>query len=235
VKTLGTPARAIAILAGAGLAAFAISTVAVSAATTNVSVPSATFRYPFAKFSVLGSVTTSRPSRPSTFSLNFTTTFTLAAGSPGLIDKATATLFNIAIVETVSYPIPAGKAATTFVGPAALPFSSEKLALSVAIKGSCFIATPTGSYVFRGNTKCATATLKLGIKSYKASSLLKSINGSFTPDPTGAPDWTGKLTATFSSPGYTFPVATLGSGGGTTLAIGPNGGKKATRSIAFGG
>jgi hypothetical protein len=233
VKKFGTPARAIAILAGAGVAAFAISTAAVSSATTGASVPSATFKYPFAKFSFTGGVTTSRPARPSTFSLTFNTAFTLAKGSPGVVSNGT--LENITIAERVAYPVPAAKAAATFVGPAQLPFSSESLALIIVVKGSCFIATPNGSYVFRGSLTCVTATLKLGIKSYKASSLLKSINATFTPDPTGAPNWKGSLTATFASPGYTFPVATLGSGGGTTLAIGPNGATKATRSIAFGG
>jgi hypothetical protein len=89
--------------------------------------------------------------------------------------------------------------------------------------------------VFRGNLGCVASALKLGLKTYKVSALLKSFGGVFTPDPTGAPRWTASMHATFANPGYTFPVATLGSGGFSSLTIGGNGGRLATRSVNFAG
>ena len=87
--------------------------------------------------------------------------------------------------------------------------------------------------MFRGSLSCATSTLTLGTTSYKVSSLLTSINGSFTPPSPASGLGTGSLTASFANPGYTFPVATLGSGGGTTLTIGANGATAATHSVTF--
>ena len=228
MKKPGSSARAIAILVGASVAAFAISTAAVSSATTSQAPPGPVARFPFAKFSFTGGVSTSSRS---TFALTFRTSFTLSGHSPGITDPATEAFGNVTISEQVSYPVPGGR----FVGPVRLPFRSEKLKLVVAIKGSCFVLQPDGSFAFRGSLKCVTSTLKLGSKTYKVSALLKSIAGSFTPDPTGAPQWTGALTATFRSPGYTFPVATLGSGGFTSLTVGSNGSRLHTRSVSFSG
>jgi hypothetical protein len=230
MRKLGPSGRAAAILVAAGAIAFAISTAAASSATTRGSVPDAA-QFPFAALSFTGGVSTSNPAKPSTFSLSFTTAFTLASNSPGIVNKSTGTLDNVTIEEHVSYPVPGGK----LVGPVQLPFKSEKLMLVVAIKGSCFVPGPAGGFVFQGSTRCATSTLTLGSKTYKVSALLKSITGSFTPDPTGAPKWTSSLQATFSNPGYTFPVATLGSGGLTTLLIGPNGAGVPTKSVSFTG
>ncbi len=237
MRKLGSTSRAIAILAGAGIVAFAVSTAAVSSATTSGGVPAISVKYHFTSFTVTGGVSTGSASNPSTFSLSFTTSFSLPANSPGIVDNATGTLDAVSVQERVSYPIPAGRAAAQLVGSVQLPFSSQHLALVVAIKGSCFVSSPaSGGYVFRGTVKCATATLTLGGKSYKASSLLRSVTGSFTPVASGAAgEWNGSLGATFANPGYTFPVATLGSGGGTSLIIGSNGGSVGTRSITFTG
>jgi hypothetical protein len=230
VMKLGSSARAIAILAGAAAVAFGVSTAAVSSASTTVSPASPTVLYHFASFSFSGSVATPQPARPSTFSLSFLTTFKLASNSPGIVNKSTGTLDNVVIAEQVSYPVPGGR----FVGPVRLPFSSEKLRLVVAIKGTCFVPNPVGGYMFKGGVKCAAATLTLGPKSYNVSALLRSIIGTFKPPlPGGLPAWSGSLTAGFVNPGYTFPVATLGSGGFTSLLIGLNGASVPTRSISF--
>lgn len=236
MRNMRSSVRAIAILAAAGAAAFAVSTAAVSSATTQLNPLTVAVKYPFAAFGFTGGVSTSIPSKPRTFTLSFAVSFTLARNSPGIVNKATGTLDKVTTEERVSYPVPAAKAAAQLVGPALLPFSSEKLALTISINGGCFVH-PVGAlgFVFRGSLKCATSTLTLGSKSYKASSLLRSLTGSFTQSPTGAPKWTGSLRATFANPGYTFPVATLGSGGGTSLTIGPNGASVATRSIVFSG
>ena len=227
----GISIRAIAILASAGAAAFAISTAAVSSATTSqVSAPTAA-KFPFTKFSFVGGVSTSAPAKPKTFALTFKTSFTLSPNSPGIVDPTTGTLDNVAITEQVAYPVPGGG----FVGPVRLPFRSETLALGVTLKGTCFIAQPTAGYEFRDSQGCVTSTLKLGSKTYKVSALLVTCDGSVVPNPTGAQQWTSSLRATFRNPGYTFPVATLGSGGFTALTIGPNGGKLHTRSVAFAG
>jgi len=231
VRKPGTSARAIAILASAAAAAFAISTVAVSAATAN-QVPSvAAVKFPFAKFSFTGGVSTTKPTRPTTFALTFKTSFTLNSRSPGIVDPTTGTLDNIAITEQVAYPIPGGK----FVGPVRLPFRSETLVLGVTLRGKCFVSQPNGEFLFRGGRQCVTSTLKLGSKTYKVSGLLVTADGSVVPSPTGAPQWTSSIQATFRNPGYTFPVATLGAGGFTELTIGGNGGKRATQSVTFGG
>lgn len=227
----GTSARAIAILAGAAAAAFAVSTAAVSSATTSQAPNVATVKFPFAKFSFTGGVSTARPARPATFALNFKTSFTLNSRSPGLVDPTTGTLDNITITEQVAYPIPGGR----FVGPVRLPFRSETLLLSVTLKGTCFVPQPNGEFRFRDGQRCVTSTLKLGSKTYKVSALLVTADGSVVPSPTGAPQWTSTMRATFRNPGYTFPVATLGSGGFTALTIGSNGGKLATRSVTFAG
>ena len=117
-----------------------------------------------------------------------------------------------------------------------LPFRSETLVLTVSLKGTCFVAQPNGSFTFRGGTRCVTSTLKLGSKTYKVSALLVTADGSVTPNATGAPrQWSSTIQATFRNPGYTFPVATLGSGGSTALTIGSNGGKLSTRAVAFSG
>jgi hypothetical protein len=231
VRKPGTSARAIAILAGASVAAFAISTAAVSSATTNQAATVAAVKFPFTKFSLTGGVSTTHPARPSTFGLTFATSFTLSPKSPGISDPASGTLDNISITEQVSYPVPGGP----FVGPVRLPFRSETLALTVAIKGTCFVSQSNGGFAFRGSLKCVTSSLKLGSKTYKVSALLTSVGGTFTPSATGAPMWTSSLHASFRNPGYTVPVATLGSGGFTTLTIGPNGGKLHTRAVAFSG
>jgi hypothetical protein len=223
--------RAIAILIGASAVAFAISTVAVSSATARSSVPGAAVKYPFAKFAFTGGVSTTKPGKPSTFGLTFKTSFTLNPKSPGIGIATTGTLQNVAITERVSYPIPGG----AFVGPVRLPFASETLVLAVAISGKCFVVQPNGDYGFKGKLSCVTSTLKLGSKTYKVSKLLTSVGGTFTVSPTGADQWTASLHAEFDSPGYTFPVATLGSGGFTSLIIGSNGGKLPTRSITFSG
>jgi hypothetical protein len=152
------------------------------------------------------------------------------------VNSTTGTLDAVTVQERVSYPMPAARAAAPLVGPVQLPFSSEHLTLVVAIKGRCFVPDPaTGSYDFQGTVKCATATLKLGSKTYRVSSLLRSITGSFTRVAGAVGDWNGSLSATFANPGYTFPIATLGSGGGTSLVIGPNGGSVGTQSIVFSG
>jgi hypothetical protein len=231
VKKPGTTARAFGILAGACAAAFVISTAAVSSATTNQAPAGPAVQFPFAKFSFTGGVSTQTPSKPSTFSLTFKTSFTLSPKSPGITSPASGTLDNVAFTEQVSYPVPGGQ----FVGPVRLPFRSQTLQLTVAIKGTCFIPTPTGAFEFRGSLKCVTSSLKLGSKTYRVSALLTSVGGTFTPSATGAPVWSASLHAGFKNPGYTFPVATLGSGGSTSLTIGPNGGKLATRSITFAG
>jgi hypothetical protein len=234
VKIQGSSARAIAILAGAGIAAFAVSTAAVSSATTHSSSPSVAAKYPFSPFSFSGGVSTSAPANPTTFSLSFTTSFGLAAGSPGIVNSTTGTLDKVTVTEKVAYPIPATGA--QLVGPAQLPFSSEKLALAIAIKGSCFVLqAASGNYVFTGRLSCVTSTLTLGSTSYKVSSLLTSLSGSFTPPGPASGEGSGTLTASFSNPGYTFPVATLGSGGGTTLTIGSNGATVPTQSVTFTG
>ncbi len=225
-----TSVRAIAILAFAGAAAFTISTAAVSSATVGQAPVAAAIQFPFATFSFTGGVSTPQPSRPSSFALNFTTSFTLSANSTGIVNPTTGTLDNVTIAEKVSYPVPG----TKFVGPVRLPFKSEKLVLTVAIKGSCFVPLPAGGFAFHGSLKCVTSTLTLGSKTYKVSALLTSISGNFA-GAVGAPQWTGSLQAGFSNPGYTFPVATLGSGGSTSLTIGSNGGRLATRGITFTG
>ncbi len=235
MRNLGTSARAIAILAGAGLTAFAASTAAVSSATTSLKFPAVAVKHPFASFSFTGGVSTIKPAKPSTFSLTFTTSFTLATNSPGIVNPATGMLDNVTITEHVSYPVPATRAGA-FVGPAALPFGSDKLTLTIHIKGSCFVPNPTGGgFVFRGGVSCATSTLMLGGKTFKVSSLLRSITGSFTPVAGAVGMWTSSMTAGFASPGYTFPVATLGSGGSTQLVIGSNGATVHTRSVNFTG
>ena len=232
MRNLGSSARAIAILAGAGAAAFAVSTAAVSSATTSLSPPGITVKHPFASFSFSGGVSTSRPSHPSTFTLTFSTQFALASNSPGIVNQNTGTLDAVTITERVGYPVPGG----SLVGPVRLPFKTEKLALVVAIAGRCFVLEPaSGMYAFTGSLKCATATLSLGSKTYRVGSLLRSIRGEFTPPGPASADWTGSLTATFASPGYTFPVATLGSGGGTSLIIGSNGATVGTKSVVFAG
>jgi hypothetical protein len=231
---LGTSARAIAILAFAGVAAFAVSTAAVSSASTNAGVPALAVKYHFKPFTFTGGVA---GAGRSAFTLSFTTSFGLPAVGPGIV-TANKTLDNISIAEHVSYPVPAGRSAAAVVGLAQLPFSAQHLTLTVAIKGSCFVQ-PAGAigYEFRGSVKCATATLTLGTKSYKASALLKSLGGSFTPPTpaTGANEWVATLRATFASPGYTFPVAALGGGGSTDLIIGVYGASALTRSITFSG
>jgi hypothetical protein len=230
MSKLGPSARAAVILAGAGIAAFAASTAAVSSATTTApSVPRAA-AVPFAKFSYSATVSTSAPARPSTFSLTFSASFTLAGGSPAIVTKQ-GFLGNVGIEERVSYPVPGGR----LIGPVQLPFKSEHLALIIGIQGSCFRPQIDGSFTFDGSLKCVTASLKLGIKTYRVHALLQSLTGSFMPDPTGAPRWTASLNATFKSPGYTFPVATLGSGGFTTFNVGSNGGTLRTSSITFAG
>lgn len=233
MRKLGPTGRAIAILAGAGIAAFAVSTTAVSLATTNNNnVPAISVKYHFSAFSFTGGVSPGNR-RESTFSLTFSSSFTLAANSPGIVNKTTGTLDAVTVQERVSYPVPGGR----LVGPVQLPFKAERLTLVVAIKGSCFVfAASSGQYVFHGTVKCATATLTLGGKTYKVSSLLRSITGSFAPV-VGAVGgmWNGSLGATFANPGYTFPVATLGSGGGTSLVIGSNGASAGTQSITFKG
>jgi hypothetical protein len=227
----GKSARAIAILTGACVAAFVISTAAVSSATTNQAPAGAAVQFPFAKFSFTGGVSTPTPSKPSTFKLTVTSSFTLSPKSPGIASPASGTLDNVTFTEQVSYPVPGG----SFVGPVRLPFRSQTLQLTVGIKGTCFVPTPTGGFEFRGNLKCVTSSLKLGSKTYKVSALLTSVGGTFTRSPTGAPVWSASLHAGFKNPGYTFPVATLGSGGFTSLTIGRNGGKLATSSITFAG
>jgi len=236
VRNLGTSTRAIAILGGAAVAAFAASAAAVSSATTHVPIPAVTVSHPFTAFSFTGGVSTGNPTKPAAFSLTFQTSFMLAADSPGIVNPTTGTLDNVTFIERVSYPVPSSKASPRFVGPAALPFVSDKLTLTVGIKGSCFVPSPAGgSYVFKGTLRCATSTLKLGGKTYNVSALLRSINGSFTQVPGAVLMWTGELTATFASPGYAFPVATLGSGGNTELVIGSNGATVGTRSVDFAG
>ena len=231
MSRFGPSARAAIILVGAGIAAFAVSTAAVSSATSASTAPRVA-RFPFAKFAYSAQVSTSSPSRPSTFTLTFSASFTLAAASPGIATKAPVALGNVVVEERVSYPVPGGR----LIGPVQLPFKSEHLTLLVGIKGSCFTFDPaSGSFTFNGHLKCVSASLKLGIKTYRVHALLKSVRGSFTPDPTGAPNWTASLSATFKSPGYTFPVATLGSGGFTVLKVGSNGGTLRTRSITFAG
>jgi hypothetical protein len=231
VIKLGSPARAIIILAGAGAVAFAVSTAAVSSAAVHPSVPGVAVTYPFSAFSFTGGVSAPVPGAAS-FSLNFTTSFALNPNSPGIVNPATGTLDKVTVTERVSYPVPGGAP----VGPAQLPFRSEKLALVVAISGKCFIPQPSGDYVFRGSLSCATPTLTLGTTSYSASSLLTSLTGTFTPpNPATGTGWTGSLNAGFANPGYTFPVATLGSGGGTTLTIGSNGGTQLTGNVTFSG
>jgi hypothetical protein len=236
MRNIKSSAWAIAILAGAGTAAFAVSTATVSSATTNVSAPSLAVKYHFPSFSFTAGVSTSNPSRPSTFSLSFSASFAVAATSPGIVNTTTGTLDGVTVAERVSYPVPASRAAVPLVGPVALPFASERLALVVAIKGRCFVPNPaSGAFVFNGTVKCVTATLRLGSKTYNLSSLLRSITGSFSlVDPAGL-DWKGALTATFANPGFTFPVATLGSGGGTSLIIGPIGASLRTRAVTFSG
>src|SRR5215469_6011123 len=154
-----TSARAIAILAGAAVAAFAVSTAAVTPATTNQPTGIAAFKYPFAKFSYSGGVSTSRPLKPSTFALTFNSQFTLAAKSPGIVDPTTGLLNDVTVTEQVAYPVPGGK----FVGPVRLPFKSEVLDLAVTLKGKCFVKSPKG-YIFRNARQCFTSTLKLGSK-----------------------------------------------------------------------
>lgn len=231
MKKPGTSARAIAILVAAAGAAFAISTAAVSSATTSLPSTVAAVKYPFAKFSLTGGVATGRPAKPATFSLTFAPAFTLAANSPGLTNPATGTLANVTITEQVSYPVPGG----SFVGPVRLPFRSETLVLTVGISGKCFTPLPSGGYGFNGKLSCVTSKLKLGPKTYKVSALLKTVRGTFMTSPAGAQQWTGSFVAVFANPGYTFPVATLGAGGFTSLTIGGNGGKLPTRSITFAG
>ena len=230
----GSSLRALVILAAAGGLAFAISTAAVSSAAVSSGAAGGVgpaVRFPFASFSYTGGV--SAPAvGANTFSLNFGASFALSANSPGIVNKSTGTLDNVTVQELVSYPIPGGAP----VGPAQLPFKSEKLKLTVAVSGSCFTPTPTGNYAFTGSLSCATSTLTLGATSYSVSSLLTSLNGTFTPpNPASGTPWTGSLTAGFTNPGYTFPVATLGSGGGTTLTIGSNGATQPTASVNFAG
>jgi hypothetical protein len=234
VRLRGSSARATAILAGAAVAAFAVSTAAVSSATTHVSLPAAGFKYPFSSFSFSGGVSTTAPANPKTFSLTFTTSFALNANSPGIVNQQTGTLDTVTIKERVSYPIPGG---AQLVGPAQLPFSSEKLMLLVAVAGKCLILQPSsGQYVFTGSLSCVTSTLTLGTTSYNVASLLTSVRGSFTPpNPASGTEGSGSLTASFANPGYTFPVATLGSYGGTTLQIGSNGATVATQGVTFTG
>lgn len=191
-----------------------------------------TVKYHFASFAFSGGVSTANPSKPATFSLSFSTSFALAANSPGIVNKATGTLDAVTVIERVSYPLPGSR---TLVGPVQLPFSSERLALVVAIKGQCFVPQPAGGYAFKGSLKCATASLTLGQKTYNVSALLRSVTGSFALVDPAARDWKGSLGATFANPGYTFPVATLGSGGGTSLTIGLNGASAGTQSVTFAG
>src|SRR5689334_7791617 len=110
MRKLGSPTRAIVILALAGVSAFAVSTAAVSSATTHVSTHTAAVKFPFSSFSFSGGVSAPAPANPSTFTLNFTTSFALAANSPGIVNPATGTLDKVTVKEKVSYPIPAAGA-----------------------------------------------------------------------------------------------------------------------------
>ena len=224
---------ATAILTAVASLVFIVSSVAVSSASSPGN-PNVAFAspYPFGKLALTGAVSTSGPGTEKSFTLSFTTSFTLAQNSPGIVSGSS--LGNVMISQHVAYPVPAHG---SFVGPAALPFATESLRLRVTILGRCFPNAPAaGAYVFTGSVaQCVAASLTLGSKTYSVKRLLLKVGGTFTPDPTGAGSWTGMITATFLNPGYTFPVATLGSGGNTTHTIGSNDGAVATQSITFGG
>jgi hypothetical protein len=224
---------AVAILALVGTAAFVVTTLAVSSASTAAPKAGLSFEHRFSAFSFTGSVTTSRPRRPRSFTLNFATAFTLAPDAPGVVNETDKTLGTLRVQEAVRYPVPSSN---DFVGPARLPFGSRALRLRMRIRGACFRADPNGSYTFRGEAReCAAASLALGKRSFNVISLLRRISGSFTPTSTDQRSWRGTLSATFRNPGYTFPVATLGRRGGTSFVIGKSGGSAATQSVSFRG
>jgi hypothetical protein len=124
---------------------------------------------------------------------------------------------------------------TGFVGPARLPFGSQSLSINIAIRGSCFKPV-SGGWSFSGEANtCEIASITLGRKTYNAHTLLLSVTGSILRNPTGANSYEGTFSASFKNPGYAFPVAVLGGGGGTTLQIGANGGLAGTSQVTFSG
>jgi hypothetical protein len=227
------PLRALAILVVAAIGTFAVSTVAVSA--MGASVPQLpAVQFPFSKFAFSGSVhsVTPKTTNVTSYALGFHSAFTLAAGSDGLVDPATNALGDVKIQQDVAYPVanPGG----SVVGPVGLPFSSDTLSLIIIVRGSCFTKNAAGAFAFTGDTKCVTADLVLQGSSYDVSSLLGSVKGTFTPSSTVPGRWTGTIAATFTDPGYTFPVATLGPGGQTSFSIGNDGASGPTKRVAFG-
>jgi hypothetical protein len=223
--------KGVVILAIVAVATFVGSTVAVSAMSSRRTA-SANITYPFAKSAIGGRVNAPIPGT-NTFALTFTTKFTLAQASHGLIDPANNQFGNVTVASNLAYPIPNPGGAT--VGPVALPFSSETLALNVAIQGSCFRFNGT-AYAFSGTpSACATAALTLGQTSYDVSPLLTVVAGQFTPRNAAKTKWAGSLTAQFTNPGYTFPIAALGSQAAITLTIGNDGTIAPTKSVSFNG
>jgi hypothetical protein len=218
-------------VAFAAVGAFVVSTAAVSSATSPADRSQAAPAFPFAKYAFAGSVVNTGGAKQTSFSLAYSTSFQLASNSDGLVDPASGTLKTVTIEEDVSYPVPGSGR----VGPVGLPFASDKLAIVVMLQGTCFTPSPVGGYQFSGDLNCTTALISLQDKSYKATSLLKSVSGSFTPSSSAPGSWSGKLAAVFTNPGYTFPVATLGTLGGSVLTIGDNGGSALTKKITFSG
>jgi hypothetical protein len=228
--------RAIAILAAAGVAAFVVSTAAVSASGStggpSRAARAASITYPFSRFSLTGGVSADVPSEPRVFSLTFPVSFTLAPNSQGIINPTNGKLNTVTVEQDVAYPVPAAGAAQ--VGPVALPFSSDSLSIIVVMNSFCWSPNTRGVFTFKVTAgDCDTVQLVLNGTSYDVSSLVTSISGSMSPKDAAKFTWSGKLKATFVNPGYTFPIATLGSAGGTILTIGQDGGVAATRSVSF--
>ncbi len=219
--------RSLLLVAAVAVTVFATSTITIQAASDVTDAQLADAK-PFRSLQTVGAVAERVNANQRTFyRMDFRAIF---GGEP---IASSGAIPDIVIRQVAVYPALSDE--PQFVGPAALPFRSQELALRVDLSGKCFHEVKTG-FRLRGKPgECARALLALDGKAFDVTDLFRSLSAFIAPNGPNEPDGRLFVTATFNDPGYGFPIASLGERSQTTLIIGDMGGRTTVRRVVFSG
>lgn len=219
------------LVAAVSVAVFASSSLALQGVTTSAEPLLTDEVRQFAELYTKGEVKVNA-ANPDIYRLEFQAVFTV--GDNVVEGKLTdrPTLPDVTIEQSIH--LPTLDEGTEFVGPLALPFSTQELVLRVVIHGDCFAGDNKGRIKLRFAPGCHDAMLVFDGQAFDAGELVKSMEAKLVPNNRRPGWWIFKSEAVFMSPGYGFPIASLGEGM-TTFLIGDMGGATMVRKVEFAG
>lgn len=170
----------------------------------------------------------------SAYRLDFTATFTATPDGEKRLHDDEQGAPDVAMRQSIGFPTLSDR--QEFVGPVGLPFSSQALELTVRMEGDCFEPFANNGWRLADDSdKCVQATLALGDEAFDVTELFMEADSRLMQVGRDGRTWMWRSNASFSNPGYAFPIASLGQGGSMSVVIGNMGGTVDIGGVKFTG